>query len=84
MGAAPRSQFYHILSKSGINKIRKDGYNGMEWGDATMYYAETNSTDPHYNLAFEEYILCSKRRGDWLLLWQNANTVVVGLNQNTR
>ena len=48
-----------------------------------MYYTETHSTDPYYNLAFEEYILLHKRRGDWLLLWQNAHTVVVGLNQNT-
>ena len=48
-----------------------------------MYYAETGSTDPYYNLAFEEYILCHKRQGDWLILWQNANTVVVGMNQNT-
>ncbi|MCL1849006.1 MAG: lipoate--protein ligase [Clostridiales bacterium] len=48
-----------------------------------MFYIETNSTDPYDNLAFEEYILCSKRQGDWLILWQNANTVVVGLNQNT-
>ena len=48
-----------------------------------MYYAETDNTDPYYNLAFEEYILCNKPDGDWLMLWQNANTVVVGLNQNT-
>ncbi len=46
-------------------------------------YIETASTDPCYNLAFEEHILESQRRGDWLMLWQNANTVVVGLNQNT-
>lgn len=47
-----------------------------------MYYLETFSTDPCYNLAFEEYILTNRRQGDWLLLWQNENTVVVGLNQN--
>ena len=48
-----------------------------------MFYAETDSTDPYYNLAFEEFILCNKRDSEWLLLWQNENTVVVGLNQNT-
>lgn len=46
-------------------------------------YIETGSTDPCFNLAFEEYILKNRLEGDWLMLWQNANTVVVGLNQNT-
>ena len=48
-----------------------------------MFYSETDSTDPCYNLAFEEYILCNRTENEWLLLWQNCNTVVVGLNQNT-
>ncbi|NCB51689.1 MAG: lipoate--protein ligase [Clostridia bacterium] len=48
-----------------------------------LNYLETNSTDPAWNLAFEEYVLMHKREGDWLILWQNAKTVVVGLNQNT-
>ena len=48
-----------------------------------MFYSETGSTDPYYNLAYEEYILKNRTEGDWLLLWQNENTVVVGLNQNT-
>ena len=47
-----------------------------------MIYIETNSLDPCFNLAFEEYILTHKVTGDWLILWQNHNTVVVGLNQN--
>ena len=46
-------------------------------------YLETESLDPRYNLAFEEYILCNRREGDYLLLWQNDNTIVVGRNQNT-
>lgn len=50
---------------------------------AVLNYLETNSTDPAWNLAFEEYVLKNKLEGDWLILWQNANTVVVGLNQNT-
>ena len=45
-------------------------------------YLETGSTDPCYNLAFEQYVLENKRDGDWLILWQNNNTVVIGCNQN--
>lgn len=45
-------------------------------------YLETGSQDPHYNLAFEEYILNHRREGDYLLLWQNDNTIVIGQNQN--
>ena len=49
-----------------------------------IFYLETGSTDPCYNLAFEQFILEHRREGDWLLLWQNENTVVIGLNQNAR
>ena len=48
-----------------------------------VHYLETGSTDPCYNLAVEQVVLENRREGDWLLLWQNANTVVIGLNQNT-
>lgn len=47
-----------------------------------IHYLETGSTDPAYNLAFEEYVLTNRRSGDYLILWQNDNTVVVGQNQN--
>lgn len=47
-----------------------------------MIYLETGSLNPYYNLAFEEYVLCNRRDGDYLLLWQNDNTVVIGQNQN--
>lgn len=46
-------------------------------------YIETGSLDPCFNLAFEQYLLENKTEGDWLMLWQNANTVVIGMNQNT-
>ena len=49
----------------------------------TVTYLETGSTDPAYNLAFEEYVLTHRTQGDYLLLWQNDNTIVVGQNQNT-
>ena len=48
-----------------------------------VYYLETKSTDPYYNLAFEEYVLTHRTEGDYLLLWQHDNTIVVGQNQNT-
>ena len=47
------------------------------------YYMETGSTDPAYNLAFEEYVLCHKTEGDFLLLWQNDNAVIIGRNQKS-
>lgn len=47
-----------------------------------MYYLQTDSTDPAYNLAFEEYVLKNKTQGDILILWQNDNAVIVGRNQN--
>ena len=44
-------------------------------------YLETGSQDPAYNLAFEEYVLQRRHKGTYLILWQNANTVVIGRNQ---
>nr|WP_326172277.1 lipoate--protein ligase [uncultured Oscillibacter sp.] len=46
-------------------------------------YLETRSQNPYYNLAFEELVLERRRDGEYLLLWQNDNTIVVGQNQNT-
>jgi len=48
-----------------------------------MIYLETKSTDPAYNLAFEEWVLTHLHKGEYLILWQNDNTVVIGQNQNT-
>lgn len=48
-----------------------------------MFYLETGFTDPAYNLAFEEYVLTHRTRGDILILWQNDNAVIIGRNQNT-
>lgn len=47
------------------------------------YYLETRSDDPTYNLAFEEYVLTHLRTGNYLILWQNRNAVIIGRNQNT-
>lgn len=47
-----------------------------------MRYLETGSTNPAFNLAFEEYILTHRMQGDYLLLWQNDSTIVIGQNQS--
>lgn len=49
---------------------------------AVTYYLETNSQDPSYNLAFEEYVQAHRREGNYLILWQNKNAVIIGRNQN--
>lgn len=46
------------------------------------YYLQTGSTDPAYNLAFEEYVHTHRRTGNYLILWQNRNAVIIGRNQN--
>ena len=51
-------------------------------GETHTIYLETGSTDPAYNLAFEETVLERRREGALLILWQNDNTVVIGQNQN--
>ena len=49
-----------------------------------MIYLETNSTDPYYNLAFEEFVFSRMDRSEqYFILWQNYNTIVVGRFQNT-
>lgn len=49
-----------------------------------LIYIENTSTNPHYNLAFEEYVF-TQVAGDTpiLLLWQNGPSVIVGRYQNT-
>lgn len=48
-----------------------------------IYFYNIDSIDPYYNLAFEEYILKNYSEDSYFLLWQNANTIVIGLHQNT-
>lgn len=46
-----------------------------------FYYSE--STDPYYNLALEEYIFSNVQLHEpFFMLWQNDNTIVIGRNQN--
>ncbi len=48
-----------------------------------MIYLETESNDPAFNLACEEYFI-TERTEPVLILWQNEPTIVVGRFQNTR
>lgn len=49
-----------------------------------MYYLESPSNDPRWNLALEQYVFdCCDRSHSYFMLWQNHNTIVVGKYQNT-
>jgi len=50
----------------------------------SMYYIQSNNTDPYYNLALEQYVFDKLDRShSYFLLWQNHDTIVIGKNQNT-
>ncbi len=49
-----------------------------------MIYIESNSRDPYFNLALEEYVFEELDPSqEYFMLWQNDNTIVVGKYQNT-
>ncbi len=48
-----------------------------------MFYIKNDSTNPFYNLAMEEYLFNLDDGEDYLLLWINEPTIVVGKHQNT-
>ena len=48
-----------------------------------MKYLQNPSTDPHYNMSFDEYCLERFPSDDTVFyLWRNAPSVIIGLNQN--
>ena len=49
-----------------------------------MYYIESASTNPSYNLALEQYVFDHlDRSASYFMLWQNHNSIIVGKHQNT-
>lgn len=49
-----------------------------------MICIKNESNDPHFNLALEEYVLKEMDpTQDYLILWQNEPSVIIGRNQNT-
>jgi len=49
-----------------------------------LYIDNSISTDPHFNLAAEEYVLKNLDPGEeYLLLWQNEPSIIIGRHQNT-
>lgn len=46
-----------------------------------MYFLHRSHTDPHFNLAAEEYLL-RHGPGDMFMLWRNEPCVVIGKHQN--
>lgn len=49
-----------------------------------MKYIESNSTNPYFNLALEEYVFDHLPTDEsYFMLWQNANAIVIGKYQNT-
>lgn len=69
-----------LFSEKLIDKGAPAVYNGN-----MKFIIRSNTTDPYVNLAAEEYLTKRVRRGEPILfLWQNADTVVIGKNQNSR
>ena len=47
-----------------------------------MRYIWLNTQSPHHNLAVEEYLL-KHTHDDIFMLWQNADSIIIGRHQNT-
>lgn len=47
-----------------------------------MIIIRNKSTDPHFNLACEEYLIKTSKEPIFML-WRNKKSVIVGVNQNT-
>jgi lipoate-protein ligase A len=69
-----------LLLKIIVDKTPDSLYN-----EDMKYVIKSNLNDPHRNLAAEEFLTANIGEGtEILFLWQNASTVVIGKNQNSR
>ena len=49
-----------------------------------VVYLQVETTDPAFNLALEEYVFEHMSRDqEYLMMWRNANAIIVGRHQNT-
>ncbi|MGE4529130.1 MAG: lipoate--protein ligase [Rhodospirillaceae bacterium] len=49
-----------------------------------MYYLESDSTDPYFNLALEQLVFDRlDPQHEYFMLWRNDNAIIVGKHQNT-
>ena len=49
-----------------------------------VVYLQVDTTDPAFNLALEEYVFEHMSRDrEYLMMWRNANAIIVGRHQNT-
>ena len=49
----------------------------------TIYFLQSLSDDPYCNLALEDYLFSIEQDKEFLMLWQNRPSVIVGRYQNT-
>ena len=47
-----------------------------------MLYYESQSTNPYFNLALEQYLFDTVTGHNIFMLWQNDNSIIIGKNQN--
>ena len=57
--------------------------NWLAKGENKMIYIKNDSNNPYFNLALEEYFLKTFQGEEYLILWQNEPSIIIGRNQNT-
>lgn len=64
--------------------LSADGISADNKGGNAMIYIKSPSTNPHFNLALEQYVFDEMDRSqEYFMLWQNDNAIIIGKHQNT-